>query len=71
MSDLMTFPKTVEAHEAIPIEWIKNKIAVNEHLWEDGKEKMFVEGSIYKIVSYSLTAQTLCQLLELWEAENE
>ena len=57
--------------EAIPVEWIKNKIAVNVHLWEEGKEKMFVEDGVFKIVSYSLTAQTLSQLLELWEAENE
>jgi hypothetical protein len=56
--------------DAIPIEWIKNKIAVNVHLWEEGKEKMFIEDGAAKIVSYSLTAQALTQLLEWWEKEN-
>ena len=58
-----------EEVEAIPVEWIKNKIAVNVHLWEEGKEKMFLEDGVAKIVSYSLTAQTLSRLLEWWEAE--
>lgn len=57
--------------EAIPIECIKNKIAVNMHLWEEGKDKMFIENGVVEIVSYSLTAQVLSQLLDWWEKENE
>lgn len=62
--------KNAPTVDAIPVEWIKNKIAVNVHLWEEGKEKMFLEDGVAKIVSYSLTAQTLSQLLEWWEEEN-
>ena len=65
---LLKYQPTVEA---IPIEWIKNKIAVSVHLWEEGKDKMFIENGVAEIVSYSLTAQALSQLLEWWEKENE
>lgn len=60
-----------EYKEVIPVEYIKNKIAVNMHLWEEGKDKMFIENGVVEVVSYSLTAQTLSKLLELWEKENE
>lgn len=62
--------KNAPTVKAIPIEWIKNKIAVSVHLWEEGKDEMFIEDGVAKIVSYSLTAQVLSQMLELWEAEN-
>lgn len=56
--------------KAIPIEWIRNKIAVNMYLWEEGRDKMFIEEGVTKIVSYSLTAQALSELLDWWEKEN-
>ena len=57
--------------KAIPIEWIKNIINTNTYLWEQNKERMFVDQGVVKVVNYSMTAQILSELIDRWEKENE
>lgn len=59
------------AIDAIPTEWIHNIITWHFHLWEEGKDKMFITENVVKIVNHSMIAQVLSQLLKLWEKENE
>ena len=56
--------------KAIPIEWIKNIINANIYLWEQNKERMFVDQGVVNIVNYSITAQILSELIDRWEKEN-
>lgn len=56
--------------KAIPIEWIKNIINTNIYLWEQDKERMFVDQGVVKVVNYSITAQILSELIDRWEKEN-
>lgn len=53
--------------KAIPIEYIQNIITWHIHLWEDGKDKMFITENVVQVVSHSMIAQVLSQLLEIWE----
>ena len=53
--------------DAIPVQWLKDIIATNVHLWEEGKERMFVDQGVVTVISYSLTAQVLSELLDRWE----
>lgn len=56
---------------AIPIEWIKSIINANIYLWENNKDRMFVDQGAVTVVSYSITAQILSELIDRWEKENE
>lgn len=57
--------------KAIPIEWIKNIINANIYLWEQNKERMFIDQGLMQVANYSITAQVLTELIERWEKENE
>ena len=60
-------PPTINA---IPLEWIKTIINTNRYLWEQNKERMFVDHGVVKVVNYSITAQILSELIERWKRES-
>lgn len=57
--------------EAIPMKWILEKIAANIYQYEHQKDKLFVEEGVVRVVSYSITANVLNEMIEDWREENE
>ena len=74
VSRMMVSSEVIDAEptvEAIPIEYIKNIINANLYLWEQTKERMFIDQGVVRVINYSMTAQILSELIDRWEKENE